>query len=187
MGYWPSYNVPFYPEIYRQAVPLAGSALFCWHAGQRKCVPSLCCSCITHMQSQQRSSSCGGCCRRAGYKAFMEQQQRRGADFVAAAKQKSYQLAPRATIFRRDAGSVTDLAALKRLMRSNSFRTDPVRPAGLPLLSLHSHNAMMQSGLPLMVLCSSMLCTYLTRAARLGSPVTSCQMFTEEASGRWQS
>ena len=61
----------------------------------------------------------------------MEQQQRRGADFVAAAKQKSYQLAPRATIFRRDAGSVTDLASLKRLMRSNSFRTDPVGSACL--------------------------------------------------------
>ena len=83
-------------------------------------------------QPQLPLSSCGRCCRRAGYKAFMEQQQRRGANFVTAAKQKSYQLAPRATIFRRDAGSVTDLASLKRLMRSNSFRTDPVGSAGLP-------------------------------------------------------
>lgn len=75
----------------------------------------------------------------------MEQQQRRGENFAAAAKQKSYQLAPRATIFRRDAGSVTGLASLKRLMRSNSFRTDPVCSACLPALSLHLHNARMKS------------------------------------------
>lgn len=65
-------------------------------------------------------------CRRAGYTAFMDRQQERGADFAHAAKQKSYQLAPRATIFRRDAGSVEGLASLKRLMRSNAFSTDPV-------------------------------------------------------------
>ena len=58
----------------------------------------------------------------------MQRQQQRGADFVQAAKQKSYQLAPRATIFRRDAGDVDDLASLKRLMRSNSYSTDPVSP-----------------------------------------------------------
>ena len=78
--------------------------------------------------------------RRAGYKAFMLWQQERGADFVQAARQKSYQLAPRATIFRRDAGGVADLASLKRLMRSNSYSTDPVSPLadhalpGLPTL-----------------------------------------------------
>ena len=77
----------------------------------------------------------------------MEQQQRRGADFVAAAKQKSYQLAPRATIFRRDAGSVTDLASLKHLMRSNSFRTDPVGSACPSVLSLRLLNAETKSGL----------------------------------------
>lgn len=64
--------------------------------------------------------------RRAGYKEFMQQQQERGADFVRAARQKSYQLAPRATIFRRDAGDVADLTSLKHLMRSNSYSTDPV-------------------------------------------------------------
>lgn len=57
----------------------------------------------------------------------MDRQAERGADYAAAAKQKSYQLAPRATIFRRDAGYVTDMASLKRLMRSNSFSSDPVR------------------------------------------------------------
>ena len=66
--------------------------------------------------------------RRAGYKAFMQRQQERGADFARAARQKSYQLAPRATLFRRDAGGVADLASLKRLMRSNSYSTDPVSP-----------------------------------------------------------
>ena len=96
----------------------------------------------------------------------MEQQQRRGANFVTAAKQKSYQLAPRATIFRRDAGSVTDLASLKRLMRSNSFRTDPVGSACLPLLSLHlARTASLHCASFKMALCFSMLCTYLTRAA----------------------
>ena len=68
-------------------------------------------------------------CRRAGYKSFMQRQQERGSDFAQAARQKSYQLAPRATIFRRDAGDVDDLASLKQLMRSNSFSTDPVRSA----------------------------------------------------------
>ncbi len=66
----------------------------------------------------------------------MQRQQQRGADFVQAAKQKSYQLAPRATIFRRDAGDVDDLASLKRLMRSNSYSTDPVSPFPSTLCSL---------------------------------------------------
>ncbi|BDA45664.1 Phospholipase B-like 1 [Coccomyxa sp. Obi] len=78
-GYWPSYNIPFYPEIYR----------------------------------------------RAGYLKLQRDQQARGGDYIAAARQKSYQLAPRATIFRRDAGKVTDLKSLKRLMRSNDYQNDP--------------------------------------------------------------
>ncbi|EIE22757.1 laminin A, partial [Coccomyxa subellipsoidea C-169] len=70
-GYWPSYNVPFYPEIYRfEAAPTSQLSFFqTW--------------------------------------------------FII------YQLAPRATIFRRDAGNVTDLDSLKRLMRSNNYQNDP--------------------------------------------------------------
>jgi hypothetical protein len=37
----------------------------------------------------------------------------------------SYQLAPRAKIFRRDANNVTDIDSLKTFMRSNNYRTDP--------------------------------------------------------------
>ncbi len=69
--------------------------------------------------------------RRSGYLKFQKEQQDRGGDFAAAAKQKSYQLAPRATIFRRDAGDVTDLDSLKRLMRSNNYQNDPVSPSAL--------------------------------------------------------
>jgi len=37
----------------------------------------------------------------------------------------SYQLAPRAKIFRRDQNTVTDLDGLKHIMRDNKFQTDP--------------------------------------------------------------
>ena len=79
--------------------------------------------------------TCEACdCRRAGYKALLQRQQQRGPDFAQAARQKSYQLAPRATLFRRDAGTVDGLASLKRLMRSNSYSTDPVSPASTSML-----------------------------------------------------
>ncbi|XP_046581881.1 phospholipase B-like 1 [Haliotis rubra] len=68
-GYWPSYNVPFYEEIYQ----------------------------------------------RSGYPDFVAQH---GSDF-------SYQLAPRAKIFRRDEGKVVDLASMKHIMRYNNYKHDP--------------------------------------------------------------
>jgi len=37
----------------------------------------------------------------------------------------SYQLAPRAKIFRRDQNTVTDLQGLKHIMRDNKYQTDP--------------------------------------------------------------
>mmetsp|Transcript_22079 Transcript_22079/g.43444 ORF Transcript_22079/g.43444 Transcript_22079/m.43444 type:complete len:596 (+) Transcript_22079:294-2081(+) len=68
-GYWPSYNVPFYPEIYAKS----------------------------------------------GYASVAAKQ---GPYFT-------YELAPRAKIFRRDHNNVHDLASLKEILRSNDYLHDP--------------------------------------------------------------
>lgn len=39
---------------------------------------------------------------------------------------ESYDLAPRANIFRRDQGNAHNFSAFKRLMRSNNYKTDPL-------------------------------------------------------------
>ncbi|XP_021341842.1 phospholipase B-like 1 isoform X2 [Mizuhopecten yessoensis] len=67
-GYWPSYNVPFYEDIYNMS----------------------------------------------GYPDFVAQH---GTD-------NSYQLAPRAKIFRRDEGKVLDLQSMKHIMRYNDYQHD---------------------------------------------------------------
>lgn len=64
-GYWPSYNVPFFEEIYNKS----------------------------------------------GYPDVVAKQ---GPDV-------SYQLAPRAKIFRRDQGKVTDMESMKKIMRYNGM------------------------------------------------------------------
>ena len=56
-----------------------------------------------------------------------------GPDYSDSIEWLSYQLTPRASIFRRDAASVTDLAAMQSLMRSNAFMTDKVRMCGGPM------------------------------------------------------
>nr|XP_054763477.1 phospholipase B-like 1 [Lytechinus pictus] len=68
-GYWPSYNVPFYEEIYN----ISG---------------------------------------------YPEQVKKVGSDMT-------YQLAPRAKIFRRDQGKVTDMESFKKIMRFNDYKNDP--------------------------------------------------------------
>lgn len=65
-GYWASYNVPYFPEVYRQS----------------------------------------------GYPAFVN---KHGVEF-------SYQMAPRAEIFRRDQGKVVDLESFKAIMRYNDYK-----------------------------------------------------------------
>jgi Phospholipase B len=70
--------------------------------------------------------------RRSGFAEFMETHAARGADYADAVSWLSYQLAPRAMIFRRDNGDVLDLASLKDTMRSNNWKHDPVRRGGAP-------------------------------------------------------
>lgn len=73
-GYWPSYNRPFFDEIYR----------------------------------------------RSGYPEMAKKHDKDGEAMFF-----SYQLAPRAKIFRRDHALVTDLASFKRVMRENHYQADP--------------------------------------------------------------
>eukprot|EP00049_Salpingoeca_infusionum_P011479 m.199418 g.199418 ORF g.199418 m.199418 type:complete len:533 (-) comp14943_c0_seq1:2649-4247(-) len=69
-GYWPSYNVPFYENIYNMS----------------------------------------------GYPAMVE---KHGTG-------QSYQLAPRAMIFRRDQSTVVDMDSFKAIMRYNNYLNDPL-------------------------------------------------------------
>ncbi|KAG2499896.1 hypothetical protein HYH03_002184 [Edaphochlamys debaryana] len=79
-GYWPSYNVAYFPEIYEAA----------------------------------------------GYPNMIDRLVEEGAKKHAfSIRLLKYQIAPRAAIFRRDQGAVSDLEGLKRLMRYNDFKSDP--------------------------------------------------------------
>lgn len=68
-GYWPSYNIPYWPEVYEKS-------------------------------------------------GYPKMAQKHGNYFT-------YEMAPRAKIFRRDQGRVDDLDSLKVLMRSNDYLHDP--------------------------------------------------------------
>ncbi|XP_036378885.1 phospholipase B-like 1 [Megalops cyprinoides] len=88
-GYWPSYNVPFHPQIYN----LSG---------------------------------------------YGEMRRRRGEDF-------SYDLCPRAKIFRRDQAAVKDLASMKHLMRYNNYKKDPYA-RGHPCKTICCRNDLRRKG-----------------------------------------
>lgn len=77
-GFWPSYNVPYFREIYDKA----------------------------------------------GYPAMAAALTARGPEYATVVGGLSYQLAPRAKIFRRDAGSVKDVKDLTKLLRSNKWHND---------------------------------------------------------------
>ncbi|GLC72566.1 Phospholipase B-like 1 [Pleodorina starrii] len=89
LGHFPSYNVPYFPEVYEAA----------------------------------------------GYRRHAEALAARGAAFAEAAEGISYQLAPRAKIFRRDAAGATELDSFRRLLRSNGWDH---RPANADPLSATS-------------------------------------------------
>ena len=49
-----------------------------------------------------------------------------GPEYSNAVSWISYQLNPRASIFRRDSSDVVDVESMKRLMRSNNYTEDKV-------------------------------------------------------------
>ena len=84
LGHFPSYNVPFWKEIYDKS----------------------------------------------GYKDQI-QKRRPNGEPLGEISGLDWQLAPRAKIFRRDAGKVTDMDGFLQIMRSNAYKTDPYS-AGSP-------------------------------------------------------
>lgn len=77
-GYWPSYNVPYFPEVYELA----------------------------------------------GYPAVKSRLTAMGGDYAKVVGGLTYQVAPRAKLFRRDAGSVDDLNGLADLLRGSRWGND---------------------------------------------------------------
>lgn len=65
---------------------------------------------------------------KAGYPGFVARLQERGPEYVNAVNWMSYQMAPRAQIFRRDSSNITDFDSLKSVMRYNRYKDDPVSP-----------------------------------------------------------
>ncbi|KAK9864545.1 hypothetical protein WJX84_003217 [Apatococcus fuscideae] len=72
---------------------------------------------------------------KSGYPGFVARLQERGPDYLKAVNWMSYQLAPRAQIFRRDSSNVTDFESLKSVMRYNSYKDDPASQ-GDPIASI---------------------------------------------------
>lgn len=85
LGHFPSYNVPFWREIYDKS----------------------------------------------GYREQLEKRTKGRNGTLGELSGLDWQLAPRAKIFRRDAGKVTDMDGFLQLMRSNAYKTDPYA-AGSP-------------------------------------------------------
>lgn len=63
---------------------------------------------------------------RAGYRQLSSALAAAGPEYADVVEGLDYQLAPRAKIFRRDAGGVEDLHDLKHLLRSNAWRDEPL-------------------------------------------------------------
>ena len=68
--------------------------------------------------------------RQSGYLKLQEElraKQNSSKDYLKAANWLSYQLNPRAIIFRRDATGIQGVMGMQRTMRYNRYKDDPVR------------------------------------------------------------
>jgi hypothetical protein len=66
----------------------------------------------------------------SGLLTLQQQLAERGDEYSNAVSWMSYQLNPRASIFRRDASRVEDVRSMRHLMRSNNYQNDKVRFLG---------------------------------------------------------
>ena len=73
------------------------------------------------------ASSCLQVYKRAGFPAYEAELAKRGPEWQQVADWITYQTAPRAMIFRRDEGSIRDVEGMKKQMRYNDYKHDPVR------------------------------------------------------------
>ena len=62
----------------------------------------------------------------SGLLPLQQQLRAMGPEYSNAASWTSYQLCPRASIFRRNFSDVVDVESMKHLMRSNDYATDKV-------------------------------------------------------------
>lgn len=62
----------------------------------------------------------------SGYPDFIKKLEKYGQHFSKSTHWLSYTASPRAKIFRRDHGTVTSLESMKKVMRSNNYKKDPV-------------------------------------------------------------
>ena len=62
----------------------------------------------------------------SGLLPLQQQLRAMGSEYSNAASWTSYQLCPRASIFRRNFSDVVDVESMKHLMRSNDYTTDKV-------------------------------------------------------------
>ena len=91
---------------------------------------------LRHNQSTVATSSLGllQIYEQSGLRGFREHLQGRGPAYGVTVKWLSYQLTPRAELFRRNSGGVQDMHGMQTLMRSNNYRTDPVLPSSASMI-----------------------------------------------------
>lgn len=136
-GYFPSYNIPYFPQVLN--LLLSGFCIWgreadvvsAWASQEQGLAasadaPIQFAPCTDSVDNPLQDVTLLQVYNESGLQALRDSLSARGPEFSNSIAWLSYQLTPRATIFRRDAASVSTLDDMRRIMRSNSFMTDEV-------------------------------------------------------------
>jgi hypothetical protein len=115
-GYWPSYNVPYFEDIYNKS----GYPTVLHHFAKQSTASS-----AAAAAAASAAAAAAGTHPAAKYEYSLPPPPTL-VDVMATLSGLKYQTAPRANIFRRDQASVVDLASFQALMRSNDYNNDPL-------------------------------------------------------------